>query len=439
MTISDVANISISVSGAGPTRAGFGEPLIAALNVPWGSGAPREYSSLAGMVSDGFALTHPAYLAASAIASQQPTVTAWKVGRRTLAYSQTLHLVCLSTSALDTYAFNLRTPGGTWMGVSVASTGVPATDVASINTAVTALGIAHLTATHSSATLTLTMASGYLLDVQPDTVHMSFADVTSDPGIATDLTAIQAADNAWYGLLLDSNSPAEITAAAAWAEANGPVLFIYNSTDTECGDPSSTTDILYTEKQLAHARSAGIFSYAQLLSYRAAAWMGQLFPTDAGSENWAMKTLVGQAPDVLTTNQQHAIENKNASIYVTLAGQPLTLFGRQPGGEWIDITRGIDSFTADLQEDFIALEANNQKIPFTDAGIDMFRAVILSNLKKYTDRNFLTNTPPQTVSMPLASSFTSAQRATRDLTGCSFSSYLAGAINSIVLTGALTQ
>jgi hypothetical protein len=440
MPISDVANVSISVSGAGPTRAGFGEPLIATYNPPWGTNTVREYSSLAGMVADGFAITHPAYLCAQAIASQNPVVTAWKVGRRASAFTQVTTLTLLSVSALDTYVLQLRTPGGALQTVTMASTGVPATDVLTMNTAVTALGIAHLTATHATTILTLTMSAGFLLDVLPGPIAlMTFADTTADPGIAADLTAIQAADNAWYGLLLDSQSPSEITATGAWAEANGPVLFVYNSSDTACTVPGSTTDIFYTQKAFSYARSAGIFSQSSLLSYRAAAWMGALFPTDAGSENWAMKTLVGQSPDTLNTNQQHAIENKNASIYTRIIGQTLTLFGKQPGGNWIDITRGIDSLVSDLQADFITLEANSKKIPFTDAGIDMFRGVILAELAKYTARRFLTNTPPQTVSMPLAASFTSAQRATRSLTGCSFTSFLAGAIDSIVLTGTLTQ
>ena len=75
MPIADVASVTISVSGAGPSRAGFGEPLIATLKTPFSSGV-REYSTLAGMTADGFLVTDPAYLVATNLAAQRPSVPA---------------------------------------------------------------------------------------------------------------------------------------------------------------------------------------------------------------------------------------------------------------------------------------------------------------------------------------------------------------------------
>lgn len=437
MPIADVVNISISVSGAGPTGAGFGEPLIAAYHTHY-TDRVREYSSLSGMASDGFAVTDPAYLAASAIFAQTPSPPFVKIGRRATALAQVLNVTCLSTSALDTYVFSIRTAGGGWHKVTVASTGVPATDVATINTAVTALALANLTATHSGAVLILTMAVGFLLDIRPDVVHCSFADVTADGGsaLAADLAAIFAADSNWYGLLLDSQSPAEIAEAEVFAEANKK-LFVYNCSDTACADPSSTTDVFYLAKQAAYARSAGIFSQTQLLSYSAAAWMGRLFPTVAGTENWAFKTLATIPADVLTDTQVHAVENKNASVYTALFGLNLTQFGKQPGGEWIDVTRGTDNLTNDIQVAVVALQANSLRIPFTDAGIDVYRGVLTGVLVAYQNRGFLATTPPLFVSCPTAASQGPVQRALRNLNNVSFTAQLAGAINSLTLTGVL--
>ena len=438
MPIADVASVTISVSGAGPSRAGFGEPLIATLKTPFSSGV-REYSTLAGMTADGFLVTDPAYLAATNLAAQRPSVPAWKVAKRASAsLAQTLHLTMLSTSSLDTYVFQLRTPGGSWNVISVASTGVPATDVATINTAVTALSLTGLTATHSGAILTLTMSSNKLIDVKPGPYALiTFADVTADSNTAADLATILAADSNWYGLLLDSNSPAEITAAAAWAEGNGK-LFIYNSSDTACGDPASTADIFYTEKQLSHARSAGLFSYTQLLSYSGAAWMGAKFPTDAGSENWAFTQLSNVPVDTLTDTQAHAVENKNASIYTNLKGVNITQFGKQPGGEWIDVTRGTDAFTDDLQTGIIAMLTGVGKVPFTDLGGDMIRSVIQASITRYTDIGFLAITPAPTINIPLVATISSVDKNARNFTGCSFSAELAGAVNKVTLQGVLT-
>lgn len=437
MPISDVLSVAISVSGAGPTAAGFGEPLIASYHTHY-SDLVREYSALSEMVSDGFAVTDPAYLAASAVFAQIPSPPALKVGRRALPYTQVLHVTCLSTSATDVYSFNLRTPGGTWLNVSVNSTGVPATDVATINTAVTALSIANLTATHSSAILTLTMAAGYLLDIQPDFVHCSLADATTDPGIATDLNAIIAADPAWYGLLLDSQSLAEVEAAAAWTESN-KYLCVFNNSDTANASSVSTTDIFYVLKNSAYERTEGLFAQSQLLCYSAAAWMGRLFPTLPGSENWAFKTLAGVPADALTTSQIHAVENKNASVYTPLAGLNLTQFGKTPGGEWIDIIRGTDALTNQLQIGVLALQANSLKVPFTDAGIDMYRSVIAGVLKAFQDSGFIADAPAPFISLPTAAQVSSINKAARNLAPVSFSATLAGAINSAQLTGVLSS
>jgi hypothetical protein len=437
MPIADVVSISISVSAAGPVGAGFGEPMIAAYHTHY-TDRVREYSSLVGMVADGFLVTDLPYLAAAEVFAQTPTVPFLKIGRRATPLAQVINLLCLSTSNLDTYSFQLRTPGGSWQSVVVASTGTTATDVATINTAVTALALTGLTATHTGSTLVLTMATGHFIDVQTDFVHMTLADATADGGaaLAADLAAILAADNAWYGLLLDTQSPAEITEASAFAEANKK-LFVWNCSDTAIANAASTTDIAYNMKTLAYARSAGLFAQTQLLCFSSAAWMGRLFPSVAGTENWAFKTLVGVPADKLTDTQVHAVENKNCSVYTTLFSVNITQFGKQPGGEWIDITRGTDNMTNDMQLAIFGLQANSLRVPYTDAGIDMYRSEITGVLVAYVDRGFLADTPPFYVSLPTAASAGSTQRALRNLPNVSFSAQLAGAINSTSIVGVL--
>ena len=438
MPLTDIANISISVSGAGPTLAGFGEPMCLAYHTAY-TDRSREYSDLSGVAGD-FAVTAPAYLMAQAVFSQIPSPPALKIGRRALPYTQVLHLTCLSTSATDTYVFNLRTPGGSWKNVTVASTGTVATDVATIATAVTALGIAHLTASSSSPNVILTMATGYLLDVQPDVVHCKFVDVTPDPGLATDIAAVIAADPNWYGLLTDSQSSAEVQAGAANIEAEGGAgyIYIYNNSDTANTDPSSTTDVLYELKNSSYERTSGLHAQSQLLCYSAAAWMGRMFPTVAGSENWAFKTLAGIPADALTTAQIHAVEAKNASVYTNIAGLNLTQFGKTPGGEWIDIVRGTDALKNVMGIGILALQANSLKVPYTAAGLDMYYNVISASLKHFVDSGFLSDTPAPTIKIPALATITSTNKAARVLPNVSFSATYAGAINATTINGVLS-
>lgn len=433
MPIDDVVNITVSLSAAGPTREGFGEPLIAAYTSVF-SGRTMEFSSLSEMISAGFSATDPAYLAATKVKSQTPSPPKFKVGRRGLSYTQTLKLTALSTSATDTYAFSV---GG--KAVSVASTGVPATDAATLATAVTALSISGLTATHTSTNsfFTITMTAGKLVDVVMDTAHLALVDQTADPGIATDLAAILVADSDWYGLCLDSNSPAEVGAAMAWCEANGK-LGAFNCSDTAIADPASTTDIAYTSKAAAYARSFGLFSQSQLLSYSAAAWLGRNLPLTPGSENWAFKTLAGVTADRLSGGQVHAVENKNWSVYTPLLGVNCTQFGKTPSGEWIDITRFSDWVKNEMQVQILGLLLNNNKIPFTDAGIDTIRATMLGVLHTGVDVGGLASSPAPTVSLPAASSVDSVNKANRNVPNVSAGGTLAGAINSLQLGISLT-
>lgn len=443
MPVSDVVSISIAVSGPGPTATGFGEPLIAAYHTHY-TDRVREYTSLAGMVSDGFSTSEPAYLIASNVMAQTPSPTAFKIGRCQNTFTQVLNLTCLSTSNLDTYKFSLFLPGGSLQTLSIASTGVPATDVVTINTAVTALAISGLTATHSGAILVLTMTAGKMIGVIPDVVHMSFLDATTDPGgstgLANDLEAIQAADNNWYQLLLDCEGAARIAVAATFinGQTSPTYIFGWGNSDTASATSASTTDVFYLQQQTASTRSFGIFLQGNTLAWPAAAWAGRLLPTTPGAENWAYKTLVGPPVDTnLTTSQIHAIEAKNGTVYTPLFGIPLTQFGKVAGGTWIDQTRGQDALVQAIQIAIVVLQANNIKIPYTAAGIAQYQSTIDATLQQFVTTGFLASNPAPIVSVPNLNQISLANLLARNLPLVSFSATLASAINSVTISGVL--
>ncbi len=465
MPLSSVLNVSASISSANPSAAGFGEPLLVAYHTYY-TDLVREYSTLAGMVSDGFKTTDAAYLMAEVVASQSPCVPKWKIGRRQHPNTQTLQITCTSTSATDIYVIGLRLPGAasftiTGPGVSgvpgMASTGVPATDAASLTTAInatlTAIGSTH-TAAHVGAVITITAATaGKLIDIQFDRAHTTFADTTVDGTLgsstntATDLAAIYAFDPAWYGLALDSQSAAEIAAAAAWTEANaagnaGSIFVWNNSDDINVAAPTSdTTSAFYHTKNLNYARSPGIHAHTSLLAYTGAAWMGNLFPTVAGSEQWAYKTLVGVPTDTLTVGQVANINAKNGSVYTAIAGVSVTQFGNVPNGEWIDIIRGTDACVNTLQIQAFAMQLGNKKVPFTDAGMDMYRAVFNGVITQFQDSGFLATSPAPVITLPSVSQLPATARAARTIpAGYAFiNAQLAGAIVYASLAVQLTS
>lgn len=436
MPLSDILNLSITVNAAGPTAPGFGVPLFAAyFSTSIYAGRQLPVSQLTDVTNAGFAVTSPVYKGCAAIWAQSPRCPNVIIGRRALEFTQSFTLTCLSAVANDVYSFTI---GGAAIAYTVPSSGSPTTST--VATAIAALITTAAPATMSTvaasgAVITFTSTAGSLTDLLNDATHLTYADTTTDPGIATDMVAILAAGNDWYGLLLDSNGTAEIKAAAAWTESNG-FLFVCNTTDAACAT-SSTSDVMSDLKTSAYARTACLYSQTQLLSYSGAAWMGNRFPNPPGSDTWAFKTLKGVPADNLTAAQIHFVENKNGNVYTALAGLNITQFGKTPSGEWIDTTRFIDWLSSTMQISYFGVLANNPKIPFTDSGIDTMRATVMGVLQKGIDAGGLAATPPPVVTFPTAANVDPTNKENRNIPNASFSATLAGAIQSTDLQGSI--
>jgi len=444
MPLSDIANVSISVSARGPTQQGFGEPLIAAI-ASWQTTLVAEYSALSDLTAAGCPVTDPVYLCAQVLLSQQPTVPFFKVGRRANKTAPVVKLTLHSTSTSDMYNFSLSTPGGVLHPIAYQSTGVPTTDAASINTLITAFALTGVTTTNATGTLTMTCTAGSFVNVVFPAAGpcqlgalVTYQDTTADPGLAADLAAINLYDTNWYGLLLDWNSPAEAALASVFAEANKK---LYGSTvsDSACTDPASTTDVMYLAKTAAYTHTYHVFSGTQNMSYSAAGLMAVNFPSNPGSENWAFKTIASVPADNLNTNAIHAVEAKNGNVYTPVAGLNLTQFGMVSFGEGVDIPRLVDWLTNQIQVQLLFLLANSNKVPFTDAGIDAVRGVIGGVLQAGVLVGGLSANPAPYVSAPLAASVNAINRAARNLPNVTFSAKLAGAINSITISGVVTS
>lgn len=443
MPISDVVNVSISISAAGPTRASFGVPLIAACNLPVGfSGTTNTYNQLTDLVAVGFTVSHPVYLCAAELKAQTPSVPSFKVGKRaTSTFTQTLEFVCVTYATGIVYSFSIAGKPVTYTVPGSSSADSVATALAS---AISALSISGATVTTpgSAATVKIVMTAGLMIDFKPDLNNMTFSDATTftSTNLATDLTAIQAADQNWYGLLLDSNSSAEILEAAAWAESNGPVLFGTNNSDSAIAT-SSSGDVASSMKTASYARSFGLFSQTQLLSYSAAAWMGYCFTFAPGSVNWSFKTLAGVRPDNLSSTQYNYVTGKNWSVYTALMGLNLTQGGITPSGHYIDTTQSSDYLVNTIQATVLGILANAPKVPFTDGGIDNLVAGITGVLTAATQPplNILSNNPAPVVTAPAAASVDPTDKSNRNLPNVTFSGTLQGAIDSIQISGNLVQ
>lgn len=544
--LTDLINISISTRTRTPTRAGFGVALIAAYHTLYADRV-RTYSSLDGLLTDGFKTTDPVYRAASKLLAQPTSVRSFKVGRRALPYTQVVDLTPTAPSASEVYTVevdaltatftadgtptvaevctgvaaainaladvdailvtgassgSLQTISGAsldgatgyrsmsvarkitlvlsshadWDATTATLTGTDADGNAQSESltipnggnstvtstklykSVTSLAIpaqggtggtftvgvaAPVTADGTSATKVVCTASAGELHTYKVTtsnngiLNLSIKDATSDPGIATDLANINSADAAWYGVLLDSNSATEITAAAAWVESNKR-LMVAQTSDALCLSSSSITDIAYTLKAAGYARTGLMFVPWLGTEAIAAAWAGERLPGDPGSDTWAFKALAGITVYTLTDSQRAALDAKNCNYYLDAGGLSLTYPGKSAAGEYLDVTRFVDWLKARMGERLLAAQANNDKIPFTDAGIAIIVSEVRAQLEDGVQVGGIADDPKFTVSYPRASEVSSVDRAARILSGVTFSARLAGAIHTLTITGNVT-
>lgn len=436
MAISDIIQVNITANTVYPSTPGFGVPLILTVQ-NFFSGRTASYTDFASLEADviaaGGAGTDPPCIIAAKMFSVNPSPSVIKFGKRILPYTQTFTLVCLSAVAGVVYDFTI---GGEEITYIVPSSGSPttttvATAIAALITTAAPAGMA--TATASTATITVTMNVGKLVDLVTNPAHLTFKDITADPGIATDLSAILDQDANWYGLILDNPGTLEGVAAAAWVEANKK-LTVLNSSDTIMGT-SSTADLATSIKTASYSRTSVLASMRQLLSYTNASLMAVCLTTAPGSENWAFKTLPGVTVDNLTATQRGFIVGKNGNTYESYGNLNLTFQGITGSGNFLDTTRGIDWLGALIQASLLGMLANNLKVPFTDAGGDMVRGTVLACLQSAVSVGFLASNPAPIVIVPLVATVSPIDRAARNMPGVSFTATLAGAINHIVVTG----
>jgi hypothetical protein len=413
---------------------GFGQALIAAYHTVFPERS-RVYNKVEDAVADGFLATDPVIRLATKHMGQTPRPTSFKIGRRALPMSQAGRVTPTNTDEGAVQAVTITHPDGT--ATVVTYTNGAAETVATICTALQPLinAVADLTAVDNITHVSWSADNaGELFDFTARSNHLQILDETADPGIATDLTAIRLEDPDWYGLLLDSNSKAEVAAAATWAAAR-TVLFGATTADDEVL-LDTAGNIGETLHDAAQGRTF-LFYHQDLLSGAAHALMGLAFPRDPGSLTWKFKTPATVPASVLTATQITNLEANDVNYLTTVAGVNITQQGTTADGDFIDIQRTIDALQAAIQEDVAGLLFSLPKLPYTDGSVSTVKGTIRATIGRFQATGALALEPAPLVTAPLVASVAAADRAARLLPDVEFQATLAGAIHKIEIQGTL--
>ena len=429
--LDSIVSVSIQAGTVSPSRKGFGVPAFVTYHTRFPERF-RVYSSVAGMLSDGFTVNDPAYLMAAAAFSQNPRPPRVVIGR--LGTPATPHTVTLDTAGIvtgQTITGTVVAPDGTETAISVAFTVSAAATATALASAIDAIsGIA-------------ASAVGSVVTADADTngpqwffenfTNCAVLDVTADWGFDTELAALALVAD-FYAVAVNVNSAANVTDVAAWVAANKRIAaFAPQASDP--GDYTATANALRTgdnDRAFSLVRKNGRRQFSE------AGWLGDCLPRDPGTETWAYKSITGSTTDAWTETQINTLDTDNSNYYVEIAAVPVTYPGKAHGGEWIDVVRGLDWLEARIQEAVFGALVNAPKIPYTDGGAQVIASQVKGVLlaaEGTPERPGLLEPGSSSVSVPLVADVPSGDRAARHLPNVEFVCRLAGAIHTVTVVG----
>jgi hypothetical protein len=444
-SIDQIIQVNISQQTAAVAQASFSVPLIVGpTSNGWsGSDYVHVYSSAAAMLTDGYISSNPEYIYALELMAQPITPSQFMVGKRSAAVAQVDTLAVNTLTTSHAYAVTVN-------GVVYSYTAGGGDTQQAVLTALLALIVVGgavtgaVAGTGGSALLTLTStAPGAAVTYSAVDALLTKAAVTPNNGIATDIANILAQNGGWYGWCLAGATDADILQAAAWTEGQKKIFL--GASSTSAIGTSSSTDVASKLQTAAYKRTALLFTPGAAAAGIEAAWLGGQLPQTPGSNNWAFKTLAGITADVLTdTQRNNAMGNpvagtvgKNANIHTSVGGVNITEMGTMAGGQFIDITVGIDWLQSTLQTNIYSALVNAKKIPFTDAGV----AILISAVRQALDTgvaNTLIDPAGISITAPSVAAVSANQRAKRIAPTISFACRLQGAFNAVVISGTVT-
>ncbi len=440
MPLSDHVSLTISQDTVGVARAGFGTPLILSCNAA-GPERVKTYTDILGVAED-HATDSPEYLAARAIFSQSPHPSRIKIGRA--AGAPTLkYTITPVVQDLHTYTIHVKGEGITAESVSYTSDGTAtAQEICDgLRTALDAVVGENYGLTGTTTVIVTGDAAGDWFSLEVDNIaDLAIVCDHAEPAttIATDLTAISNEDDDWYCLITLYNSTAYVAAAAAAIEALKKIYLVDVNDSSACTvAEGSGTDVLDDIDEANYERTAGAY-HPDPSEFFAAAWAGRCLSLDPGSLTFAYKTLAGVTAPTFTATHRSNLEARGASYYKSEAGVDFVWEGKRGDGDYIDVTRDLDWLDDEIRTSVFGALAGANKIPYTDAGVNVLVGRLKKALRKAQSRGVLTTDTDPVVTYPKVADVDSADKAARHYPDLKFSATLAGAIHRVTIIGVVS-
>lgn len=442
----ETVTVTIQFQGQAITVQGFGTALILTSN-PTGFTEVRTYSSPDAVGAD-YAATTEAYQLANKVFSQVPRPSRVKIANLAGArnWSATLSVLNPIPATGKVVGCKLRNPNTDaeyTVSHTVAGGDTAATITADLLAQIDAL--ADIQASAASATSITVQgdsvtAAGKKVRVYSLTGSLEYVDAEPAAGYATRLSEIQLLDSDFYGILIGSTSNANLTDVAAWAESREKFFFGLSQDGNEKRTGASVVGAalrllgyrntkveFHPDGELQNAALAGIVL--------GKGWDQGTAPT------LAFRRFAGVSPYVLTPTEENNLGTNNLGTYTTSHGISMSWAGKSAGGVYSDFVIFVHWLSARIRENVFSRLAAEERVPFTDEGIQKVEDWTWEVLARGRDRGGFSRDFPLTIRSPKAAEVPNVDRQARILGGggISFSGVFAGAIHQVQVNGTVIE
>lgn len=276
------------------------------------------------------------------------------------------------------------------------------------------------------------IAAQRIFSQNPQVRDIVVGKVVSEQGGGTNyvdaIIKLQAATNEWFFLITDAVDDADKLAIAQYIETQ-TAMYVYSSSDIKALDSADTTDIFSKLKALNLMHSLGMFVRDTTVVSPESAWVGRFASAVIGSNAWIHKALTTLVAENFTRTEVSTLQAKNAHFY-TKVGQDDSIEGSAnvAGGEKLHVILGAIWLEIRLAERAWNLLYTKDRINYTNSGIELFKAEIVTVLNEAVRYNILTDDEGFSIQVPDANKLTSQERASGYLRKITFRARLAGAI-----------
>lgn len=374
LPLSDLFDVSVSISPQAPATPAFNQALIVGTSAVVPSVGPNSRcvqftgsTILTQMITYGFSLTDPEYLAATWYMSQSPAPNFLWIGRQNLT------------------AINTAIPTSGNIG-----TGYVVGDIILVASGMASGGYLRVSSIGSNGTVTglATIAgeqgTGYSVATGLATSGGSGTGLEVDITVLgeTPLQAVQAcrvASISWYLVYAIAAVDTDNIAIVEYAQSAVPQMDVFFSTATPTVLVSTTTtDIFSVLKAGLYNRYQGVYSTIQgglapNNAYFAAGLMGVAMGLNTGLANsyytLAYKGVIGMTAEPLTQAQFNTVQTKNGNAYINFSNTYNWYQNSKTGsGQYFDQILGLDMLASDIQFGCANLLNSAVSIPQTDGG-----------------------------------------------------------------------